>query len=399
MRTGRGRDVRGSGGAPRLAVALERCVPDFLQQAAQIVERAVVLDYQRRVLRALFVGQLCADSRVRLVRLQSPLDFDSRDHLFPRRAHQPDFVEQRLPVRLDQNCSLDNYRQLRAARAQFGDFAANTLARRRPYDRRKLVQLFRLSKNDRAELPAIDCTIGRDNILTERSDHRVVCGSTGRVGGVRDFVRVENLCAKLAENLRDRAFARTDSACEADSKHSKSLARRFAGPRLDVVEVAEETAESQQLIERSLLDDRAVAQHQNSISVLNRREPMRDHQRGPFAHRLAHCGQHHRFGLGVERAGRLVHDQNRRILQQRARDRHALRLAFGKTVTALPHHFVEAGRQLGEHRPEASHLDRAHHLCVVDLGLPERDVDAHRVAEHQRRLQHHRDIAAQRIER
>ena len=44
---------------------------------------------------------------------------------------------------------------------------------------------------------------------------------------------------------------------------------------------------------------------------------------------------HPRLGRRVERAGRLVEDQDRRILQQRAGDRQALALAAGKRGAAL----------------------------------------------------------------
>ena len=110
------------------------------------------------------------------------------------------------------------------------------------------VSLFNCSgfpKTMAPSLLAIDRAIGSDDIRAEGRDDRVVGGTAGRVRGVRDFVSVESRRAELAEDLRDRAFARTDSASEANCNHLKSLARRFAGPRLDIVEVAEEAAASQ----------------------------------------------------------------------------------------------------------------------------------------------------------
>ena len=41
------------------------------------------------------------------------------------------------------------------------------------------------------------------------------------------------------------------------------------------------------------------------------------------------------FGGGVERAGRFVEDQDRRVLEQRARDREPLALAAGEQPAAL----------------------------------------------------------------
>ena len=49
---------------------------------------------------------------------------------------------------------------------------------------------------------------------------------------------------------------------------------------------------------------------------------------------------------GVERRGRLVEDEDARVLEQHARDRHPLLLAAGQLVAALADHGVVAVRQL-----------------------------------------------------
>ena len=62
---------------------------------------------------------------------------------------------------------------------------------------------------------------------------------------------------------------------------------------------------------------------------------MRDHDRGAplaqFGDRLLHVA----LGFGVERRGRLVEQDDRRVLDQRARDRDALALAAGKLQAVL----------------------------------------------------------------
>ena len=54
------------------------------------------------------------------------------------------------------------------------------------------------------------------------------------------------------------------------------------------------------------------------------------------------------LGLGVERRGRLVEDQDRRVLEEHARDRQALLLAARELDAALADDGVEAVRQGGD---------------------------------------------------
>ena len=54
------------------------------------------------------------------------------------------------------------------------------------------------------------------------------------------------------------------------------------------------------------------------------------------------------LGAAVERAGGLVEDQDRRVLQQRAGDRHALLLAARELQPALADHRFIALRQRGD---------------------------------------------------
>ena len=51
---------------------------------------------------------------------------------------------------------------------------------------------------------------------------------------------------------------------------------------------------------------------------------------------------HQPLGLGVERRGGLVQDQDRRVLQDRAGDRDPLALAAGEPAAALADHGVVA---------------------------------------------------------
>ena len=85
----------------------------------------------------------------------------------------------------------------------------------------------------------------------------------------------------------------------------------------------------------------------------------RDHRAA--ARQLVERLLHGALGLGVEGARRLVEDQDRRVSQDRARDRDPLLLAARESVAPLADHRLVA---LGET------LDQ-----VVDLGGPRRVLD------------------------
>src|SRR5581483_8981120 len=83
---------------------------------------------------------------------------------------------------------------------------------------------------------------------------------------------------------------------------SGSSADGLPVPSLQVVEVTEEAATRKQFVEGALLDNQPVAQDQNKIGALDRREAMGDDERRAVAHDLAHSRHHEAFSLGVERA-------------------------------------------------------------------------------------------------
>jgi hypothetical protein len=64
---------------------------------------------------------------------------------------------------------------------------------------------------------------------------------------------------------------------------------------------------------------------------------MGDDERGPPFHQQLHRVDDGRFSLGVERAGRLVQDEDRRIFQERTGERDALTFASRKEHATLSH--------------------------------------------------------------
>ncbi len=85
----------------------------------------------------------------------------------------------------------------------------------------------------------------------------------------------------------------------------------------------------------SLLDDGAGVHHQNAVGLQNGREPMGDDETGAPRHDAAQRLLHQRLVPRVERRGRLVEQQDRRVGENSAGDGEALALAARKRDAAL----------------------------------------------------------------
>src|SRR5437660_247429 len=84
-----------------------------------------------------------------------------------------------------------------------------------------------------------------------------------------------------------------------------------------------------------------------------------------------------KVGARVERARRLVEDQDRRVAQDRARDRDALLLAAGEAVAALADHGVIAVGQARDQVVDARRARGLLELRVARVGTRETQVVAH----------------------
>ena len=96
-----------------------------------------------------------------------------------------------------------------------------------------------------------------------------------------------------------------------------------------------EAVARQKLAVRADLGDLAPVEHDQAVHRRDRRQPMRDRDDGLALHQRVEVLLDRRLDLGVERRGRLVEDQDRRVLQQDARDRDALPLSAGQLHAAL----------------------------------------------------------------
>src|SRR6516165_8659688 len=86
---------------------------------------------------------------------------------------------------------------------------------------------------------------------------------------------------------------------------------------------------------RTLLDDAAPVEHDEAIHLRDGREPMSDRDHRLVSHERAQARLNGGFDFAVERRGRFVEYQDRRVLENDAGDGDALALAAGKLHAAL----------------------------------------------------------------
>src|SRR3989475_427493 len=149
---------------------------------------------------------------------------------------------------------------------------------------------------------------------------------------------------------------------------------------LERVEPAVDAVERDQLLVATDLRDAPVVDDDDPVGVPHGRQPVRDHEHGPTAHELGQRLLDHELALRVEVRGRLVEDQDRRILEERAGDRDPLALAAGEAHAPLAdERVVTVGARQGE--VEGVGLaSRTHDLLDLVVGPPVGDVVADRGA-------------------
>ena len=83
------------------------------------------------------------------------------------------------------------------------------------------------------------------------------------------------------------------------------------------------------------LDDPALVEHDQPVHLGQRRQAVGDGDHRLALHQREQVFLDRRLDLRIERRGRLVQDQDRRVLEEDAGDRDALALAAGELDAAL----------------------------------------------------------------
>ena len=152
----------------------------------------------------------------------------------------------------------------------------------------------------------------------------------------------------------------------------------------------------------ALLDDAALVHHDQPVHGRDGRQPVRDgHHRLAF-HQPVQAALDRRLDLRVQRAGRLVEQQDRRVLQHHPRDRDPLALAAGQLHAAFADMRVVALATLGV----GQSVDEVHrlgafgggaHLVLGRVGPAVHQVVAHRAVQQAGVLGDHADLASEAV--
>ena len=136
-----------------------------------------------------------------------------------------------------------------------------------------------------------------------------------------------------------------------------------------------------QLVVAAGFDDEAVLDDEDAVGMHDRRQSVGDDDRGAalaeFGDRLLHVV----LGFGIERRGRLVEQDDRRILDQRARDGDALALPAGELQAVLADRGIVAIREVRDEIVRVRRLGGGDDLRLAGAEFSERDVVADATAE------------------
>ncbi len=154
-------------------------------------------------------------------------------------------------------------------------------------------------------------------------------------------------------------------------------------------EIIETTARGEQSFDGAVLDDRARVEEQHPVGMPDAGQPVSDDHPGPRPRVRGERVDHGGLVLGVQRAGRLVDQQDRGRLEQRPRDADPLALAAGQRRPGLADHRLgSAGQPAGEF-VDPGQRDGAAELSLLGGGVTGGDVLSDGSVEQVGMLEHH----------
>ena len=148
----------------------------------------------------------------------------------------------------------------------------------------------------------------------------------------------------------------------ADTARGATAARSPLFGELHRVEPRIEAVAGDQLRMPAGFDELPAIDDADQIGTLNRRQPVRDHQSRAPAHQRPQSCLNLPFRFAVEGRGRLVEQQDRRVLQHRPGDRDTLALAAGEADAVLADQGVVTLRQLPDELVSGGGARRRHDL-------------------------------------
>ena len=128
------------------------------------------------------------------------------------------------------------------------------------------------------------------------------------------------------------------------------------------------------------LDDPSLVQHDDLVGIAHGGEPVGDHQHGPVLHQAIDRLLDQSLRFGVEGAGGLVEDQDRRVAQQCPGDRDPLALSAGQTGAPLAQDGVVPLGELTDELGRVRRLGRGLDLLAGGVGRAVGDVGVNTVS-------------------
>src|SRR5436190_2380602 len=152
---------------------------------------------------------------------------------------------------------------------------------------------------------------------------------------------------------------------------------------------------AQKRFRRAVLQETTFLEDQDSIEVAHRRKAMRNGDDGAAAHEAAQRLADQLFAVAIQRRGRLVEQEEGRVLEEGAGDGDALSLTSRETEAAVADDRVQPLRQLGDEVAAVRRLYGQRHFVVAGLGPSVANVLHQRAMEQRDVLRHDGDGLAQ----
>src|SRR5262245_45258633 len=150
-----------------------------------------------------------------------------------------------------------------------------------------------------------------------------------------------------------------------------------------------------QVLMGAVLSQTAALDGEEAVAAPHRRQPMRNDEDDAAFGKPRHVLLDDPLALIVERARRLVEDQDARIGNERARDGETLALAAREAGAALSHNGVVTIGELKDEIMRAGHLRGGNDPFDRHRAVRQRNMVAHRAIEQDALLQHDADLTTQ----
>src|SRR4051812_18570906 len=166
----------------------------------------------------------------------------------------------------------------------------------------------------------------------------------------------------------ESAFSLTDKAGSSQCR-LLALCRRDHVPVLCMPKMAVDIAALDEIVVFAYVNNTAPVEHKNGIRSDQRRKTMRDDDKRSTSGDPCDVRIDDRFALGVERAGRLVQDQNARVENQRTCYGEALPLATRQIGRSFINMGVITARKLVDELLRAGQAGGVHDLFESSVGF------------------------------